>query len=48
MKVKLSSYLTKHHAIKMYWVSGGIAPHILNLSTRWSWVVSFTPWLLYS
>jgi hypothetical protein len=40
--------LTKHHAMKMYWVSGGIAPRILDLGTRWRWVVSslsgrFTP-----
>jgi len=26
---------------------GGIAPRILNLGTRWEWVVSFTPWSLY-
>jgi len=25
------------------WVSGGIAPRILSLDTRWKWVVSFTP-----
>jgi hypothetical protein len=29
------------------WGSGGIAPHILNHGTRWRWVVSFTPRLLY-
>jgi hypothetical protein len=29
--------------MKAYWGSGGIAPHILNLSTKWRWVVSFTP-----
>jgi len=23
--------------------SGGVAPHKLNLGTRWRWVVSFTP-----
>jgi len=34
--------------MKMYWGSGGIAACILDLGTRWSWVVSFTPWLLYS
>jgi hypothetical protein len=34
--------LTKHHAMKMYWVSGGIAPHILNLATRWRRMVSVT------
>lgn len=28
--------------------SGGIAPLILNLRTRWRWVVKLTPWLLYS
>jgi len=27
--------------------SGGVAPHILNLCTRWNWVASFTPQLLY-
>jgi len=37
----------KHHALKT-WVSGGIAPHILNLATRYGeWVAScsghFTP-----
>jgi hypothetical protein len=29
IKVKLSLCLTKHHAMKAYWRSGGIAPHIL-------------------
>jgi hypothetical protein len=29
------------------WGGGGIAPRILNLSTRWRWVVSFTPQPLY-
>jgi hypothetical protein len=41
VKVKLSLRLTKHHEMKMYW-SGGIAPRILDLGTRWRWVVSFT------
>jgi len=27
--------------------SGGIAPHNLNLSTKWTWMVSFTLWPLY-
>jgi len=27
--------------------NGGIAPLILNLGTRWKWVVSFTPHLIY-
>jgi hypothetical protein len=26
--------------------TGGVAPLILNLSTRWIWVASYTPWLL--
>jgi len=29
--------------MKTYWGSGGIDPRILNLCTRWRWVVSFTP-----
>jgi hypothetical protein len=35
VKVKLSLCLTKCHTTKMYWGSGSIAPHILNLGTRW-------------
>jgi hypothetical protein len=31
-----------HHAMKMYCGSGSITPHILDLGTRWRWVVSFT------
>jgi hypothetical protein len=27
--------LTKHHAMKAYWGSGCIAPHILDLGNRW-------------
>jgi len=27
---------------------GGIAPRILNLDTKWRWVVTFTPRPLYS
>jgi hypothetical protein len=46
-KVKLSLCLTKHHTLKAYWGSGGIAPRILDLGTRWRWVASFTPWPLY-
>jgi hypothetical protein len=34
-KLKLSLCLTKQHAMKTYWGSGGIAPRILDLSTRW-------------
>jgi len=32
--------------VKTYW-SGGIVPRILHPDTRWRWVVSFAPWLLY-
>jgi hypothetical protein len=39
--------LIKHHTMKTCWESGGAAPHILNLSTRWRLVVSFMSWLLY-
>jgi hypothetical protein len=28
--------------------SVGIAPRVLDLGTRWRWVVSFTPWPLYT
>jgi hypothetical protein len=30
----------KHHAMKVYWGSGGIAPQIFDLGTRWRWVVT--------
>ena len=30
------------------WGSKCIVPLVLNLGTSWSWVVEFTPWLLYS
>jgi hypothetical protein len=33
--------------MKAYWGSGVIAPRILDLGTRWRWVVSFTPRPLY-
>jgi hypothetical protein len=46
-KVK-SPCVTKHHVIEMYWGNGGIAPRILDLGTRWRWVVSYTPLPLYS
>jgi len=35
--------LTKLRAMKTYCGSGGIAPPILNLGTRWRWMVRFTP-----
>jgi len=34
--------------MKVYWGSGGITPRILDLGTRWRWVVSFTPQPPYS
>jgi hypothetical protein len=39
---QLYLYLAKHHAMKTY------TEHILNLGTRWIWVVSFTLRLLNS
>jgi len=39
-KAKLYLCLTKHHVMK---TCGGIFPWILNLGTRWCWVVNFTP-----
>jgi len=33
--------------MKAYWGSRGIASRILDLVTRWRWVVSFTPQPLY-
>jgi hypothetical protein len=47
LTLKLSLCLTKHHAMKTYWGSGGIAPRSLDLGTRWRWVISFTPQPLY-
>jgi hypothetical protein len=32
--------------MKAYWGSGVIALYILDLGTRWRWMVSFTPWPL--
>jgi len=40
-------FLTEHHTMKAYAVSGSIAPHILVLGIRWRCLVSFMPWLLY-
>jgi hypothetical protein len=40
-------FLTERHSMKAYWGSGGIAPRILYLGTRWRWAVSFTPRPLY-
>jgi hypothetical protein len=47
VKFSLCFSITKHHALKAYWASRGIAPRILDLGTRWRWVVSFTPPPLY-
>jgi hypothetical protein len=33
--------------MEAYWESGGRAPRILDLGTRWTWVVSFTSRQLY-
>jgi hypothetical protein len=33
--------------MKAYWESGGIAPRIVDLGTRWRRVVSYTPRSLY-
>jgi len=38
--------LIKHHTMKIYWDSRGMAPCIINFSTRYSWVVSYMPWPL--
>jgi hypothetical protein len=35
VKVKLSLYLTKHHAMKAYWRSGLTAQSIFDLGIRW-------------
>jgi len=42
-----SCALTKHHAMKAYWGTGGIAPLTLDLWTRRRWMVSSTPQPLY-
>jgi hypothetical protein len=42
-----SVLLTEHQTMKAYWGSGGIASGILDLGTRWRWVVSFTHPPLY-
>jgi hypothetical protein len=48
IKVKVVSVLlSKHLTMKAYRGSGGIAPGILDLVTRWRWVISFTSRLLY-
>jgi hypothetical protein len=34
-RFKESFFLTEHRIMKVHWGSRGIAPHILNLGTRW-------------
>jgi len=46
-KVTFSLCLTKHPHMKTYWRNGSIIPRILYLGTRWRWMVSITPRLLY-
>jgi hypothetical protein len=46
--IKLFLFLTKYYAMETDWVSGDIAPCILNFGTRRTWVVSFTPRPLYN
>jgi hypothetical protein len=36
VKVQLSLCLTKHHAMKTYWGSGGIAPRVLGYEAGWA------------
>jgi hypothetical protein len=57
--VKTVTLQTSHRSLKTYplrnkaphhegvWENGVIPPCILNFCTRWRWVVSFTPRLLY-
>jgi hypothetical protein len=48
VKVKLSlSFLNWSPRHEGLLGSGGIPPRIIELGTRWRWVVSFTPWPLY-
>jgi hypothetical protein len=39
--------VSKYYVVKRYGGSGGIAPLILSLATRWRWVVSFIPVSFY-
>jgi len=47
-RVKKSTVFPVHDDMMGPRGSRGITPLILNLSTRWRWVVNFTPRLLYS
>jgi hypothetical protein len=33
-----------YHAMKVYRGNGGNAPHLLNIGTRFKWVISFMLW----
>jgi hypothetical protein len=46
-KCPCAFFWTEHHARKAFRGSGGIAPRILVLGTRWKWAISFKPWPLY-
>jgi len=35
LHLELLSALTEHHAMKAYWESGGIGPHILDIGIGW-------------
>jgi len=37
-----------YQVLKSYSESGGIAPRILILSTRWGWVIRFVPHPLFT
>jgi hypothetical protein len=47
VKVKLSLWLTKHHAIRAYWGVEVQLHTFFDLGTRWRCVVSFMPRPLY-
>jgi len=40
--MKMHPALDKTLGRENLWWSGGTAPHLLNLDTRWRWAVSFT------
>jgi hypothetical protein len=56
LKIKCMFYYIDKMSLCFKWAprhggvlgSGGIDLHILDLGTRWRWVVSFAPWPLYS
>jgi hypothetical protein len=53
--ITLLNILNMQRVLQMWWIfifyiwwSWSIVPNTLNLSISWRWVVSSTPWLLYS